>query len=90
MSQAAIKIFSTRSCGYCTAAERLLQSKGVEYEIIKVDEDPEQHKLMREMTNGAQTVPQIFIGDLHVGGFDDLSSMNRTGQLDRIIADAGE
>jgi glutaredoxin 3 len=86
MSQPDIKVFSARFCGYCTAAERLLKSKGLEYEIIKVDEDPENRKLMREMTGGAQSVPQIFIGDLHVGGFDDLSALNHSGQLDRILA----
>ena len=65
MSQPHIKVFSARFCGYCVAAERLLKSKGLKYQLIKVDEDPENRKLMRDMTNGARTVPQIFIGDLH-------------------------
>jgi glutaredoxin 3 len=86
MNQPPIKVFSARFCGYCVAAERLLKSKGVEYEIIKVDEDPENRKLMREMTGGAQSVPQIFIGDNHVGGFDDLSALNHSGKLDRLLA----
>ena len=85
MSQTGIKIFSARLCGYCTAAQRLLQSKGVDFEVIKIDEDPENRTLMRDMTGGAQTVPQIFIGELHVGGFDELSQLNHTGELDRII-----
>ena len=85
MNQPPIKVFSTRFCGYCVAAERLLNSKGLDYETIKIDEDPENRKLMREMTGGARTVPQIFIGDLHVGGFDDLSALNHSGQLDRIL-----
>lgn len=63
-----------------------MQSKGLEYELIKVDEDPENRKLMREMTGGAQSVPQIFIGDTYVGGFDDLSELNHTGKLDRLLA----
>jgi len=88
MSQPDIKVFSARFCGYCVAAERLLKSKGLSYEIIKVDEDPENRKLMREMTGGAQSVPQIFIGDTHVGGFDDLSALNHSGQLDRLLADS--
>lgn len=88
MSQPIVKVFSGRFCGYCVAAERLLTSKGVEYEVVKIDEDPEQFEIMKQKT-GRQTVPQIFIGEHHVGGFDDLSAANRSGELDALLAPAG-
>jgi glutaredoxin 3 len=81
----AIKVYSTRMCGYCRAAERLLNSKGVSYEVIKVDEDPALYEHMKKIS-GRHTVPQIFIGDHHVGGFDDLSAINQTGELDKLLA----
>jgi len=84
MSQPDIKVYSTRFCGYCKAAERLLTSKGVEYEVIKVDEDPQMFAHMQE-TSGRRSVPQIFIGDVHVGGFDDLSELNQSGELDNML-----
>jgi glutaredoxin 3 len=80
-----IIIYSGRFCGYCTAAERLLQSKNAEYELVKVDEDPEQFEYMMEIT-GRRTIPQIFIGDFHVGGFDDLSALNQSGKLDELLS----
>lgn len=80
-----IIIYSGRFCGYCTAAERLFQSKNAEYELIKVDEDPAQFEHMMEIT-GRRTIPQIFIGDYHVGGFDDLSALNQSGELDELLS----
>ncbi len=85
MSSNIIKVYSARLCGYCRAAERLLASKGVSFEVIKVDEDPEQFEYMMKIT-GRQTVPQIFIGDHHVGGFDDLSEINQSGELEELLA----
>ncbi len=85
MTTGVIKVYSTRMCGYCRAAERLLNSKGVTYEVIKVDEDPALYEYMKEIS-GRHTVPQIFIGDRHVGGFDDLSAINQSGELDRLLA----
>jgi len=85
MSQPKIIIYSGRFCGYCTAAERLFQSKKAEYELIKVDEDPEQFEHMMEIT-GRRTIPQIYIGDFHVGGFDDLTALNQSGKLDELLA----
>jgi glutaredoxin 3 len=87
MTHPIIKIFSTRFCGYCVAAERLFKSKGVDYELVKVDEDPAMFEQMMEMT-GRRSVPQIFIGDHHVGGFDDLSALNQTGELDDLLQSA--
>lgn len=77
-------MYCGRFCGYCTAAERLLQSKNVEVEQIKVDEDPAMFEHMMEIT-GRRTIPQIFIGDRHVGGFDDLSALNQSGELDKLL-----
>ncbi len=84
MSQPKIVMYSGRFCGYCTAAERLLQSKNAEYELIKVDEDPAMFEHMMEIT-GRRTIPQIFIGEHHIGGFDDLSALNQTGKLDTLL-----
>lgn len=87
MTQPDIKIYSGRFCGYCVAAERLMKSKGMEYELIKVDEEPGLFEHMVEIT-GRRTVPQIFIGERHVGGFDDLSALNQSGELDQLLAQA--
>ena len=84
MAQPKDIIYSGRFCGYCTAAERLFQSKKAEYELIKVDEDPAQFEHMMEIT-GRRTIPQIFIDDFHVGGFDDLSALNQSGKLDELL-----
>lgn len=85
MSKPKIIIYSGRFCGYCTAAERLFQSKKADYELIKVDEDPAQFEHMMEIT-GRRTIPQIFIDDYHVGGFDDLSALNQSGKLDELLS----
>jgi len=82
--QPKIIIYSGRFCGYCTAAERLLQSKKAEYELIKVDEDQAKFDHMVKIT-GRRTIPQIFIDDFHVGGFDDLNALNKSGKLDQLL-----
>ncbi len=84
MSQPKIIIYSGRFCGYCTAAERLFQSKKATYELIKVDEDQAKFDHMMEIT-GRRTIPQIFIDDYHVGGFDDLTALNQSGKLDKLL-----
>jgi len=74
-------MYCTAVCPYCIAAERLLKSRGVtEIRKIRVDTDPQQRVVMMERT-GRRTVPQIYIGDTHVGGFDDLSALDRQGGL---------
>lgn len=83
-SKPKIIIYSGKFCGYCSAAERLFQSKKAEYELIKVDEDPAQFEHMMEIT-GRRSIPQIFIDELHVGGFDDLSALNQSGKLDELL-----
>ena len=74
-------MYSTAVCPYCIQAEKLLKAKGVnEIEKIRIDLDPAQRTLMMEKT-GRRTVPQIYIGETHVGGFDDLSALDREGKL---------
>ena len=85
MSRPRVLMYSTGVCPYCLMAERLLKEKGVEdIEKIRIDTDPEQRAEMMEKT-GRRTVPQIFIGETHVGGFDDLSALNREGRLDSML-----
>lgn len=82
---ARVIMYSTGTCPYCTMAERLLKSKGVDaIEKIRIDTDPAQRTLMMEKT-GRRTVPQIYIGDTHVGGFDDLAALDREGKLDPLL-----
>lgn len=79
-------IYATGLCGFCHAAKRLLDNKGVEYETIPVDKDAGKRQEMMDKS-GRQTVPQIFIGDHHVGGFDDLQALESAGELDALLAD---
>jgi glutaredoxin 3 len=80
-----ITMYSTRVCPYCVMAERLLVSKGVEItEKILVDVDSVRREEMMART-GRRTVPQIFIGEIHVGGFDDLSALDKAGKLDPLL-----
>ena len=81
-----VVMYSTGVCPYCIQAEHLLKAKGVvEIDKIRVDLLPEQRAVMMAKT-GRRTVPQIYIGDTHVGGFDDLSALNRAGGLDSLLA----
>lgn len=76
-----ITMYTTGFCPYCKMAENLLRSKGVtEIEMIRVDLDPEQRLDMMDKT-GRRTVPQIYIGDRHVGGYDDLTRLDHQGEL---------
>jgi len=80
-----IRMYSTAVCPYCTRAEYLLQQKGITHiEKIMVDRDVEQMKHMMEIT-GRRTVPQIFINDIHVGGYDDLAQLDMMGKLDELL-----
>lgn len=81
-----VRMYSTAVCPYCINAERLLLSKGVqEIEMIRVDLEPEQRIEMMQKT-GRRTVPQIYIGEKHVGGFDDLRALDLAGELDALLA----
>lgn len=83
---APVKMYSTAVCPYCIRAEALLKQRGVtEIEKIRIDLEPEQRDHMIEIT-GRRTVPQIFIGDTHVGGFDDLAALDRAGGLAPLLA----
>ncbi|ARP88169.1 glutaredoxin 3 [Bordetella genomosp. 9] len=82
-----VVMYSTGYCPYCSRAEMLLKQRGVsEIEKIRIDQEPEQRAIMMERT-GRRTVPQIFIGDTHVGGFDDLAALDRADKLLPLLND---
>ena len=80
-----IEVYSSRWCGFCMRAKMLLDSKGVEYNEIDVDQDSALRAQMMQRI-GRRTVPQIFIDEVHVGGCDDLYALERSGQLDELLA----
>jgi len=77
-------MYTTGVCPYCLMAERLLVSKGVQVDKVRVDLEPERRAEMMEKT-GRRTVPQIYIGETHVGGYDDLAALDRAGKLDPLL-----
>lgn len=81
-----IVLYTTPTCGYCMAAKRLLTAKGAPFEEIDVARAPERRAEMTERAHGRRTVPQIFIGERHIGGFDDLNALDRAGGLDPLLA----
>lgn len=84
---APVTMYTTAVCPYCIQAERLLAAKGVaQIARIRVDLDPAQRIAMMERT-GRRTVPQIYVGAVHVGGYDDLVSLDRAGRLDPLLAE---
>lgn len=82
---AAVRVYSTKFCGYCRMAESLLQRKGVAFERIDVSGDREARRWLREAT-GRHTVPQIFINDASIGGYDELARLESRGVLDQLLA----
>ncbi len=83
---AKVMMYSTGVCPYCTLAEKLLRSKGVaEIEKVRVDLDPVRREEMMQKT-GRRTVPQIYIGETHIGGFEDLLALEKAGGLDAMLA----
>lgn len=82
-----VDIYTTPICGFCHAAKRLLTEKGVAFNEIDVMTDPAAKKAMIQRAEGGRTVPQIFVGDIHVGGCDELYAMERAGKLDPLLAD---
>lgn len=80
----AIKIYTRRWCGYCTAAIELLERKGVEFEHIDASSDPELRRWLAEVS-GQRTVPQIFVDDRPIGGFSELRALDRDGVLDTML-----
>jgi glutaredoxin 3 len=85
MTAANVKLYVTTYCSYCKSAKSLLQHKGVAFEEIDCTENPQTRRWLVEQT-GRRTVPQLFVGDVPVGGFDDLQALNETGDLDKILA----
>ncbi len=81
----AVTLYTTPICGYCAAAKRLLAGKNVAFTEIDVMRDPDRKTEMVQRANGGRTVPQIFIDDLHVGGFDDMNALDRAGKLDALL-----
>jgi len=81
-----VEIYTTPSCGYCHMAKRLLSSKDIPYVETDVSRDPALRAAMMERAGGRRTVPQIFIGQTHVGGCDELYALERAGQLDALLA----
>ena len=82
---AEVTIYTSPYCGFCFRAKRLLDSKGVTYNEIDVTVDPGLRRVMTERAGGRRTVPQIFIGETHVGGFTDLDALDAAGQLDKLL-----
>lgn len=83
-----VTVYTQPLCGFCTAAIRLLKEKGARIEEHDVARAPERRAEMVQRANGARTTPQIFVGDVHVGGCDDLHALDRAGKLDPLLAAA--
>lgn len=81
-----VEIYTSPYCGYCHAAKRLLDAKGVEFREFDVTTSNDLRAEMNQRSNGGRTVPQIFIGDYHVGGCDELYALERAGKLDAALA----
>lgn len=80
-----VEIYTSPLCGFCHAAKRLLNQKGVSYSEINVLTDPSRKPEMIQRANGGRTVPQIFVGQTHVGGCDELYALERAGKLDALL-----
>lgn len=84
-----IEVYSTAVCPYCVAAKNLLKARGLEWTEVRVDTEPSQREAMLARSGGARTVPQIFVNDHHIGGFDELAAADRSGKLAQLLeADA--
>ena len=84
-----VEIFTTRWCPYCNSAKALLARKGIAFTEVDVSGDWDGRRKMIERANGRTTVPQIFVGNTHVGGSDDLHALERAGKLDPLLAAEG-
>lgn len=81
-----VEIYTSPLCGFCHAAKRLLSQKGVAFSEVDVWANPDRKPEMIKRASGGRTVPQIFVGDVHVGGCDDLYELERKGDLDKLLA----
>ncbi len=86
MSAPEVVVYTGPACPYCARAKMLLERKGASFQEIRIDRDPEGLAAMLERSGGRRSVPQIFIGNRHVGGFDDMSELNLEGKLDSLLA----
>lgn len=80
-----IEVYSTAVCPYCVAAKNLLKSRGLEWVELRIDTDAAQRDAMLARSGGRRTVPQIFVNDQHVGGYDDLVAADRSGKLKQLL-----
>jgi glutaredoxin 3 len=80
-----VEIYTSPLCGFCHAAKRMLNDKGISFAEYDVGRDPDKRQEMLGRSNGRHTVPQIFIGDNHVGGYDDMATLERSGKLDPML-----
>ena len=80
-----VEIYTTPFCGFCVAAKRLLAKKGVSFTEIDLSRSPDRRPEMMKRAGGRHTVPQIFVGDTHVGGCDELHALDRAGRLDPLL-----
>jgi glutaredoxin 3 len=83
-----VEIYTSPLCGFCHAAKRLLTDKGIAFTEHDVMRAPEKRQEMLSRANGRHTVPQIFIGDRHIGGYDDMAALERDGKLDPLLQEA--
>jgi glutaredoxin 3 len=81
-----VVIYGDEYCAYCAAARMLFTQKGVRFEDILVTRDPDRFDEMQARSGGRRTVPQVFVGDVHVGGFDDVCALDKSGELDKLLA----
>ncbi|MFT4961741.1 MAG: glutaredoxin 3 [Paracoccaceae bacterium] len=81
-----VEIYTSPMCGFCHAAKRLLKQKDVNFSEINVLTNPDRKPEMIQRANGGRTVPQVFVGDIHVGGCDELFALERAGKLDALLA----
>ncbi len=83
-----VEIYTSPLCGFCHAAKRLLTDKGIAFTEHDVMREPGKRQEMLQRANGRHTVPQIFIGERHVGGYDDMAALDREGKLDPLLQEA--
>lgn len=79
-----VDMYTTAICAYCVAAKNLLKQRGFDYREIRIDLDREEFQKMLDRSGGRRSVPQIFIGDVHIGGYDDLVAADRAGRLEEL------
>ena len=82
-----VVIYTGPMCNYCSAAKHLLNKKKIVYKELDIATDVSKMKEMQEKTNGARTIPQIFIGEMHIGGYNELKALEHDGKLDNLLID---